>query len=156
MVYEFNIRERTLEDSKMFLEFINQLDIEAEYMLFEEGERNATLESIRKNTVKTIEDGDICYIAIYNNKIVGPDNHELLNIVEYKDNHEIIGGLLGGTYWGWLYISILWVDEKYRHQGIGKKLIAEAKQEAEKRGCKYAHVDTMSFQAPKFYKKTSL
>lgn len=92
----------------------------------------------------------------YNNKIVGPDNHELLNIVEYKDNHEIIGGLLGGTYWGWLYISILWVDEKYRHQGIGKKLIAEAKQEAEKRGCKYAHVDTMSFQAPKFYKKTSL
>ena len=71
MVYEFNIRERTLEDSKMFLEFINQLDIEAEYMLFEEGERNATLESIRKNTVKTIEDGDICYIAIYNNKIVG-------------------------------------------------------------------------------------
>ena len=77
-------------------------------------------------------------------------------IVEYKDNHEIIGGLLGGTYWGWLYISILWVDEKYRHQGIGKKLIAEAKQEAEKRGCKYAHVDTMSFQAPKFYKKTSL
>jgi ribosomal protein S18 acetylase RimI-like enzyme len=89
----------------------------------------------------------------YNNKIVGPDSHELLNIVEYNGNHEIIGGLLGGTYWGWLYISILWVDEKYRHQGIGKKLIAEAEQEAEKRGCKYAHVDTMSFQAPKFYKK---
>jgi ribosomal protein S18 acetylase RimI-like enzyme len=89
----------------------------------------------------------------YNNKIVGPDNHALLNIVEYNDNNEIIGGLLGGTYWGWLYIRILWVDEKYRHQGIGKKLLAEAEQEAEKRGCKYAHVDTMSFQAPKFYKK---
>jgi len=71
MVYEFNIRERTLEDSIMFLEFINQLDTEAEYMLFEEGERKATLESIRKNTLKTIEDGDICYIVIYNNKIVG-------------------------------------------------------------------------------------
>ncbi len=89
----------------------------------------------------------------YNNKIVGPDNHELLNIVEYNDKHEIIGGLLGGTYWGWLYISILWVDERYGHKGIGKKLLTEAERQAKNRGCKYSQIYTMSFQAPKFCKK---
>jgi ribosomal protein S18 acetylase RimI-like enzyme len=89
----------------------------------------------------------------YNNTIVGPDSHKLLNIVEYNDKKEIIAGLLGGTYWGWLYINILWVDENYRHQGLGKKLIGEAEKIAKDRKCSFAHVDTMSFQAPKFYKK---
>ena len=36
----------------------------------------------------------------FNNKAVGPDNHELLNIVEYDDNQKVIAGILGGTYWG--------------------------------------------------------
>lgn len=36
----------------------------------------------------------------FNNKSVGPDNHELLNIVEYDDNQKVIAGILGGTYWG--------------------------------------------------------
>ena len=36
----------------------------------------------------------------FNNKAVGHDNHELLNIVEYDDNQKVIAGILGGTYWG--------------------------------------------------------
>ena len=50
----------------------------------------------------------------FNDKKVGPDNHELLNIVEYDDEKNVIAGLLGGTYWGWMHIDILWVDEKHR------------------------------------------
>ena len=46
----------------------------------------------------------------FNDEKVGPDNHELLNIVEYDENKNIIGGILGGTYWGWMHIDILWVD----------------------------------------------
>jgi GNAT superfamily N-acetyltransferase len=61
--------------------------------------------------------------------------------------------LLGGTYWGWLYVSILWIDEKYRKNGIGSKLLKDAETEALRRGCEYAHLDTMSFQALGFYKK---
>jgi ribosomal protein S18 acetylase RimI-like enzyme len=52
-----------------------------------------------------------------------------------------------------LYISILWVDENYRSKGVGTKLILEAENQAIRRGCKHAHADTMSFQAPVFYKK---
>lgn len=89
----------------------------------------------------------------FNNKAVGPDNHELLNIVEYDENKNVIAGLLGGTYWGWMHLDILWVDEKHRKSGIGSKLLKAAEAEAVRRGCHSVHVDTMSWQAPEFYKK---
>ena len=89
----------------------------------------------------------------FNKKIVGDDDHTPLNIVEYDDNGNIIGGILGGTYWGWMYIDILWVQADFRHKGIGSKLLTEAEKEAVRRGCHHVHLDTMSWQAPEFYKK---
>ncbi|MBQ0002237.1 MAG: GNAT family N-acetyltransferase [Treponema sp.] len=89
----------------------------------------------------------------FNDKAVGPDNHELLNIVEYDNNGNVIAGILGGTYWGWMHLDILWVDENYRRTGIGSKLLKAAEEEAVRRGCHSVHVDTMSWQAPEFYKK---
>ena len=89
----------------------------------------------------------------FNNEKVGPDNHELLNIVEYDNTGNIIAGILGGTYWGWMHIDILWVDENHRKQGLGSQLLKTAENEAIKRGCHSVHVDTMSWQAPDFYKK---
>ena len=52
-----------------------------------------------------------------------------------------------------MHIDIFWVDEKYRKQGLGSKLLEAAESEAKKRGCHSVHVDTMSWQAPEFYKK---
>lgn len=88
----------------------------------------------------------------FNDEKVGPDNHELLNIVEYDENGNIIAGILGGTYWGWMHIDILWVNENFRKKGIGSKLLKSAEEKARKRGCHSVHVDTMSWQAPEFYK----
>ena len=92
-------------------------------------------------------------LARFNDAKVGPDNHELLNIVEYDDSGNVIAGILGGTYWGWMHIDILWVDEQFRKQGIGSKLLQAAEDEARRRGAHSVHVDTMSWQAPDFYKK---
>ena len=89
----------------------------------------------------------------FNKKIVGDDDHTPLNIVEYDDNGNIIGGILGGTYWGWMYIDILWVQADFRRRGIGSKLLVKAEKEAVRRGCHHVHLDTMSWQAPEFYKK---
>ena len=66
----------------------------------------------------------------FNNTAVGPDNHELLNIVEYDSKGNVIAGILGGTYWGWMHLDILWVDEKYRKSGIGSRLLKAAEEEA--------------------------
>ncbi len=79
------------------------------------------------------------------------DNHILLRIFARSDTGELIGGLLGGTYWGWLHIDILWVREDYRHQRLGRQMMAQAEAEAIRRGCRHAHVDTIDFQAPDFY-----
>lgn len=89
----------------------------------------------------------------FNCEHAGPDNHVLLNIVEYDENQNVIAGILGGTYWGWLHIDILWVDEKFRRKKIGSQLLIAAENEAKKRCCHSVHVDTMSWQAPEFYRK---
>ena len=89
----------------------------------------------------------------FNNAHVGKDGHTPLNIVEYDDDGNIIAGILGGTYWGWMYVDILWVREDHRRRGIGSRLLAEAEGEAARRGCHHVHLDTMSWQAPEFYQK---
>ena len=63
-----------------------------------------------------------------------------------------LAGLTGETLGNWLCIHFLFVSEQLRGKGIGSKLLAAAESEARQRGCKYAFVDTFSFQAPEFYK----
>ena len=65
----------------------------------------------------------------------------------------LIGGLSGHTLWGWLSIELLWVDPAARGAGHGRRLLAAAEQEAVRRGCDHARVDTYSFQAPGFYER---
>lgn len=89
----------------------------------------------------------------FNCERVGADGHTPLCLVEHDADGTVIGGLLGGTYWGWMYVDILWVHEDHRRKGIGSRLLAEAEREAARRGCHHVHLDTMSWQAPEFYKK---
>jgi GNAT superfamily N-acetyltransferase len=63
----------------------------------------------------------------------------------------VVGGLFAETQLSWLRISIMAVDPAWRSQGIGTALLAEAERQAIARGCKYAYVDTMEYQAPRFY-----
>lgn len=67
----------------------------------------------------------------------------------------IRGGLVGRTHAipQWLEISIIWVDEQVRRQGLGQKLMEEAEREAYERGCRYARLATSNFQAPSFYER---
>ena len=87
----------------------------------------------------------------FNDAQVGSDNHTPINIVEYDKEGNVIGGIIGGTYWGWMHIDVLWVHEDFRKKGSGSKLLVEAENEAIRRGCHHVHLDTMSWQAPEFY-----
>ena len=102
-----------------------------------------------ENEIKYIRDA----LNQFNNERVGEDGHTPLNIVEYDESGNMIAGILGGTYWGWMYVDILWVHETHRRKGIGSKLLCEAEKEALCRGCHHVHLDTMSWQAPEFYRK---
>jgi GNAT superfamily N-acetyltransferase len=69
------------------------------------------------------------------------------------DAGAVIGGLTGKTYWRYLDVAFLWVDEKYRGKGLATKLMAAAEAEAHRRGCQHALLDTLSFQALGFYQR---
>ena len=81
------------------------------------------------------------------------DGHQALTLFLRDEHGALLGGLLGDTYWGWLHVAILWLEENARRQGHGSRLLAAAEAEAIRRGCHHVHLDTMSFQALPFYEK---
>jgi GNAT superfamily N-acetyltransferase len=70
-----------------------------------------------------------------------------------RNEGEVVAGLAGETYCGWLFIRYLWVSEDLRGCGVGRELMAQAEARARDRGCHSAWLDTFSFQAPGFYQK---
>jgi len=68
-----------------------------------------------------------------------------------SDATGLVGGLFAETRFAWLRISIMAVRPGCRSQGIGAALLAQAEGEAVARGCQHAYVDTMEYQAPRFY-----
>lgn len=69
------------------------------------------------------------------------------------DSGVMLGGLIGVRKGDWLNIDYLWVSDSVRGTGVGSKLIQAAEDEARRKGCKHALVDTASFQARPFYEK---
>jgi GNAT superfamily N-acetyltransferase len=71
-----------------------------------------------------------------------------------RDQHgNVVGGLFAETQFSWLKISVMSVFVPFRSQGIGSELLRVAEGEAAHRGCRYAYVDTMEYQAPQFYRR---
>lgn len=71
-----------------------------------------------------------------------------------RDREErVVGGAIGQVSGGWLYVSLLWVEESLRNKGNGTRLLKMIENEAVKLGCEYAHLDTYSFEARPFYEK---
>lgn len=67
----------------------------------------------------------------------------------------VVGGLIGRTNAvpEWLEISVIWVDEAARGQGVGRQLMQRAEDMARARGCHFARLSTANYQAPGFYEK---
>ncbi|WP_238917595.1 GNAT family N-acetyltransferase [Clostridium sp. YIM B02555] len=77
-----------------------------------------------------------------------------INRIIKNNDSEIIAGINSKMYcWNCLYIDSLWVDETFRKEGIGARLLNEVEQIAIGQGCKLIHLDTFDFQAKDFYLK---
>ena len=98
---------------------------------------------------KFIEEG----LAAYNLQFVRSYGTQRLELLLHDATGKLRGGLLGLTWWGWLRIDILWLDDTVRGQDWGRHLMEAAEAEAIRRGCHHAFLDTMSFQALPFYLK---
>ena len=88
----------------------------------------------------------------FNMERVGYSDFKGLTLLLRDADGAVCGGLVGNSYWNWLYVDTLWVAEASRGEGYGAKLLGEAEAEAIRRGCKNVYLDTFDFQAPEFYK----
>jgi GNAT superfamily N-acetyltransferase len=86
-----------------------------------------------------------------NESQIGPANHRPLQLVVRDAQGEVIGGLLGDTKWGWLYVDKLWISEQARGRGFGSRLLARAEEVARERGCIGVYLSTFEHQARPFY-----
>lgn len=99
----------------------------------------------------------------------GFDEHTVENGVEVQSsdrfsytaekNKQFIGcssGLAyknGGSYSGWFYLTDLFVEKPYRHQGLGAKLLGALEDKIKSVGVENIWTWTAGYEAPAFYQK---
>ncbi len=98
---------------------------------------------------KVIWDG----LTMHNVAITGFSEHYPVGLYLKTDDGEVMGGLLGNIWAGWLYVDLLWIALPLRGQGHGTALLQAAETLGRERGCHSVMLDTLSFQAPDFYAK---
>ena len=87
----------------------------------------------------------------YNREFLGETGYSRMGLFVRDQAGEIMAGLAGSTYAGWLFVADLWVHADFRRRGIGSQLLAAAERRAAELGCHSAMLDTFSFQGPAFY-----
>ena len=92
-------------------------------------------------------------INAYNVAVTKIVDWHALAIFVRDDEKQIVAGINGGMWGGYLEIKNLWVHEDRRGQGLGRRLLLAAEQAARARGCSQVLLDTHDFQAPDFYQK---
>ncbi|GAA2902325.1 GNAT family N-acetyltransferase [Enterococcus pseudoavium] len=71
----------------------------------------------------------------------------------YNDEEKVVGGITAHSFWNIMHIDFFWVDESLRGQGQGKKLLIKMEEIAKREKCNVIHLETFSFEAPRFYAK---
>jgi len=84
-----------------------------------------------------------------------PVGQDLAIAIRDPDSDEPIGGLLGRTAGGWLAIELIFVPETFQGMGIATRLVAMAEEEARRRGCHSAWLDTLNPKAFTLYQRLS-
>lgn len=102
-------------------------------------------ESVRK----FLDDG----IANHNIAATGLAAYFPANFVLRSADGEVLGGLIGMIWGGWMQISIVWVAQTLRGRGFGSALLEAAEGYARRRDCLGLCLDTFSFQARPFYER---
>lgn len=93
-------------------------------------------------------------LSAYNFEKAGYRDHRPLAIlVSDPESGEVVGGLLGRTSFGLLYIDRFFLPESLRKQGVGGRILKAAEEEGARRGCSRAILTTLLFQAPGFYRR---
>jgi GNAT superfamily N-acetyltransferase len=89
----------------------------------------------------------------FNRRQAAPLRYRRTVISARDDKGRLLGGLILQSYWCESYVELLWLSARARGAGLGTELIQEAERCARSRGSRLIHLNTYSFQAPRFYEK---
>ena len=110
-------------------------------------------------TIEELTKEEASYIGEKINEIVpretDADEEEFVLKIE-NENGEIIGGCIAEAYeyhWSRMFLNTLWVDERWRHHGLGSVLLREVERIAREKGCRVVTLGTASYMARPFYEK---
>ncbi|MBQ8799733.1 MAG: GNAT family N-acetyltransferase [Lachnospiraceae bacterium] len=92
------------------------------------------------------------YLDEYNAKHIKYRLDGMMRIGLEKDGELIAGLIAYMSVYKILYVDTVFVDERYRRQGYGRKLILEMERQAEEQGVNTIRLDTFNWQGTEFYK----
>ncbi len=93
-------------------------------------------------------------LADYNAQKTGyRDWRPLAALLRDPNSGETVGGMIGKTSYGLLFIDLVYLPETLRGQDIGSRLLTMMEQEGVNRGCMSAFLLTITYQAPGFYER---
>ena len=50
--------------------------------------------------------------------------------ISLREKGKIVGGIVGEIFFGWMFVSLFWIDDKHRGKGFGRRLLAAAEAQA--------------------------
>lgn len=99
---------------------------------------------------RVIEEG----LADYNAEQAGyRDWRPLAVLAREHGGDRTLGGILGRTSLGLLFVDLVFLPAQLRQRGLGSRMLRIVEDEAIRRGCGHGVLVTISFQAPNFYER---
>lgn len=92
------------------------------------------------------------HVTTYEEKYQVPQMQSELQLIAL-DQDQFVGGVRGELYGDTMYVSLLVVVEKYRHQDIGANLMRSIEAHAKQKNIVASELGTTDFQAKGFYLK---
>jgi GNAT superfamily N-acetyltransferase len=96
---------------------------------------------------KVINDG----LTEYNREQAGYADYRPLAVMARDSNGATVGGMVGRTSLGLLFIDTVYLPKRLRGRDLGSRMLAMMEEEGRRRGCTAGVLYTISFQAPGFY-----
>lgn len=93
-------------------------------------------------------------LAAYNDGITGQgDRRKLAVLVTDPADGRVLGGAIGRSSLGLLFLDLFHLPAALRGQGLGSAVLRAFEAEGLRRGCSAGVLYTISFQAPAFYER---
>ncbi len=110
-----------------------------EFMLVETEDAAA-----REHVLKPLDD--------YNEAMIGRGTSEPVRPISIlRREGDLVGGLVGVSYWDWLHVDLFYLPPAWRGAGLGARIMATLVGAAAGRGLTGVWLGSYSFQAPGFY-----